>query len=604
MTESQFIEQNKEKWRELESLLAKKVRDPERLYQLFEQVSGDLSYARTFYPNRSVRLYLNNLTLRIFDLVGAKKQSTRWHDLIHLFRYEIPSEVVRAWPAFLISFLIFLSSVLIGIISSFHQPQFARTILGHEYIDMTEQNINSGDPMAVYKKDAKVDMFLGITINNVRVAFLAFVLGLIGGVGTIILLVTNGIMVGVFQYFFYSKGLFLTSFLTIWIHGTIEISSIIIAGAAGLVLGQGLLFPQTYDRLTSLQLSARRAIKILIGTVPLFILAGFLEAFVTRMTSWAIPVKAAIIAGSGFFVLYMWVWIPWRFRSILLFQPEGNYYSPLRNIYSPANEFRNFEQILTFVFTQIREIAGKYLRYFFLPALSLMVVIFWYRLEGLPIEVIAQEDENINLWSFNHGGMIVFILIWLLTTIFLFLSGHFVANNKNDLGSSYMRKAWIPVSIIAFMVSSFLYFLPDTYTLMILILVGPHTLIAANNLICRGQFSWSGLVQEFSFSYRNYFSFLIPLLITAVLWFILFLFFNTALSSFLIEFISWHELFRQPILNEAFYRALIKAMLLLVSLPFYYLLVKATYDAQWIKYQAADLKERLKYFGEPESNFE
>ena len=77
---------------------------------------------------------------------------------------------------------------------------------------MTEENIEKGDPMAVYKDERKLGMFFGITTNNIRVSFLAFVLGFFGSVGTIIVLLQNGIMLGSFQYFFYSKGLFWTSF--------------------------------------------------------------------------------------------------------------------------------------------------------------------------------------------------------------------------------------------------------------------------------------------------------------------------------------------------------------------------------------------------------
>ena len=129
-----------------------------------------------------------------------------------------------------------------------------------------------------------MDMFLGITINNIRVAMMAFVLGIFFSLGTLFVMMQNGIMLGSFLYFFYDKDLLWESSRTIWIHGTIEIAVIIIAGCAGMVLGNGLLFPKTYSRLESFKKSIKAGLKIMVSTIPFFIIAGFLEGFVTRHT--------------------------------------------------------------------------------------------------------------------------------------------------------------------------------------------------------------------------------------------------------------------------------------------------------------------------------
>jgi len=103
--------------------------------------------------------------------------------------------------------------------------------------------------------------------------------------------------------------LFLTSFLAIWTHGTLEISAIIIAGAAGLVLGNSFLFPGTHTRIHSLVRGARRALKICVGLVPVFIVAAFLEGFVTRHTEMPLVLNIFILVASlvfviGYFVVY------------------------------------------------------------------------------------------------------------------------------------------------------------------------------------------------------------------------------------------------------------------------------------------------------------
>jgi len=108
------------------------------------------------------------------------------------------------------------------------------------------------------------------------------------------------------------------SLLAIWLHGTIEISCIVIAGSAGIVMGNSLLFPGTYARLASFRRGALQGLKIVIGLVPCFILAGFLESFVTRhspeMYPWA---SAAIILGSLAFIILYFIVYPFHVERSL-----------------------------------------------------------------------------------------------------------------------------------------------------------------------------------------------------------------------------------------------------------------------------------------------
>jgi uncharacterized membrane protein SpoIIM required for sporulation len=129
-------------------------------------------------------------------------------------------------------------------------------------------------------------------------------MGIVGSLGTAYFLVFNGIMVGVFQYFCYQHGFLETSLLTIWLHGTLEISSIMIAGCAGLVMGNSLMFPKTYTRLESLKKGAKQGLKIIIGLVPLFIIAGFVESFVTRQHLSQLPSLLIIISSAAFIIWY------------------------------------------------------------------------------------------------------------------------------------------------------------------------------------------------------------------------------------------------------------------------------------------------------------
>ena len=155
------------------------------------------------------------------------------------------------------------------------------------------------------KNDNELISALSITQNNLRVAFFTFVGGVFFMIGTIGVMLYNGIMVGAFQMFFAMQDsyAFKESLLTIWIHGTLEISAIILAGAAGLTLGRGLVFPGTYSRIQAFQVSARRGVKMLLGIFPIFVIAGFIEGFVTRHTETPDAIRAIFIILCLFFVL-------------------------------------------------------------------------------------------------------------------------------------------------------------------------------------------------------------------------------------------------------------------------------------------------------------
>ncbi|MCR6641750.1 MAG: stage II sporulation protein M [Sporocytophaga sp.] len=315
MREAAFIKQNSEKWKKFEILLGERYTgDPDKLSELFIELTDDLSYAQTNYPSSKITIYLNDLTLRVHGNIykNKKEKSGRFFSF---WKTELPLSIYKNRKALLASLVIFTISIAIGVVSAYYDDSFVRVILGDNYVNMTISNIERGDPMAVYKGEGETNMFLFITFNNIRVAFMTFAAGVAYALGTVYFLFTNGVMLGSFQTFFYKYDLFLHSVLTIWIHGTIEISSIVIAGGAGLVLGNSLLFPGTYSRGASLMRGAREGAKISLGLVPLFIVAGFLEGFVTRHTEMHNAVKLFIILASAGFIIYYFVFYPKRIHN-------------------------------------------------------------------------------------------------------------------------------------------------------------------------------------------------------------------------------------------------------------------------------------------------
>lgn len=316
MREAAFAKQNKDKWIRFESVLRNNTFiPPDELSTLYVEITDHLSYAQTFYPGSNTLKYLNGLSSLAHQKIYKNKRESRSR-FISFYTREFPLFFVQYHKQLLIAFCAFMFFAIIGAYSAANDGDFVRLIMGDGYVNMTLHNIEKGDPMAVYKDMNQTEMFLGITVNNIRVALTAFVFGVFLSIGTLYILMRNAIMLGSFQYFFFEKGIGWESVRTIWIHGTIEISVIIVAACAGLVLGNSILFPGTYSRLQSFMRGAKNGLKILISTIPFFIIAGLLEGFVTRHTQMPDWLAILIIGGSLFLILFYFVFYPIKLKHV------------------------------------------------------------------------------------------------------------------------------------------------------------------------------------------------------------------------------------------------------------------------------------------------
>ena len=314
MKEVTFIRQNIEKWRDTEKAVEQpRELSPDRLADVYIDLTADLSFAQTHYPYSRITVYLNNLSSALHHVIYRNKRE-KWSRVLTFWTREMPLVLYGVRKELLVSFAIFAVSVFIGALSALNDSTFLRLVLGNEYVDMTLENISKGTPMAVYNTSAELPMFLGITLNNIRVSFICFSLGLLTSLATDFILFTNGVMVGAFQMFFIQQGLFEESFLAIFLHGTLELWAIILAGAAGISLGNGWLFPGTYSRIESFRRGAKKGLKVVVGTIPIFILAGFIESFVTRHTDLPNVARLGIILFSLAFIVYYYIYLPNRKR--------------------------------------------------------------------------------------------------------------------------------------------------------------------------------------------------------------------------------------------------------------------------------------------------
>jgi uncharacterized membrane protein SpoIIM required for sporulation len=282
MREVAFIKQNKEKWLEFEqAIFGKAKKNPDELASLYIHLVNDLSYSQTYYPKSKTVVYLNHLASLTYQKIYKTKREES-NRFVYFFKTEVPLIVYQNRRYILYAFLLFFVFTAIGVISAANDSAFVRLILGDEYVNMTLENIENGNPVAVYKSGSNWGSAVGITANNLYVGIRCFVYGISAGIGTLFVLLSNCIMLGSFQYFFYEQGVFWESVRGIWIHGAMEIFAIVIEAAAGFILGASILFPKTYSRLASFKIGFKNGLKILLSTMPFTFAAGMLEGFVTR----------------------------------------------------------------------------------------------------------------------------------------------------------------------------------------------------------------------------------------------------------------------------------------------------------------------------------
>ncbi|HEY1045506.1 MAG TPA: stage II sporulation protein M [Bacteroidia bacterium] len=315
MRESKFVEQNKEKWEKIEKDLLNKVSDPHVLRTHLIHITDDLSYARTFYKNRSVRVYLNGIAQSVYNRI-YKSKFNFFKSVKKFYIDDVPSIMYHSRKELFFSFLVLILAFTIGFFSSVKDPEFVNTILSDGYVKMTKDNIESGDPMGVYKETQPFQMFVMIASNNIAVSFYLFIFGLIAGYGTLVMLLFNGIMLGTFYHFFYSRGLTADFNYTVWMHGAIEISCMVIVGVAGMLLGKGLINPGSFSRMKAFNIWGRRGSMILLSLIPFIILAAFIESYLTRHTEVSnllrgIFIVLSLILMFGYFAFYPYL----RFRK-------------------------------------------------------------------------------------------------------------------------------------------------------------------------------------------------------------------------------------------------------------------------------------------------
>lgn len=311
MISNVWLEQRKLAWDRLESLIhqAEKYRlknlsaaELSELGLLYRQSASDLSALRSEPSGKVMAEYLNRLVSRAHHFVYAGKKTTL-AGMFRFFTHEYPLIFRRLFRYTLAAFLIFLAGTALGALVTALRPQYGRNFVGPLMMQSIEKHQMWTDSIVSVKPQASA----GIMTNNLTVTFLAFAGGILAGLGTVWLLFQNGLMMGVISTLCgqYHMALRLWGFVAA--HGALELPAIFIAGGAGLRIASGILFPGLLSRKEALAFAGSEAVKLLAGTIPMLIVAGTLEGFLS-------PSKAPFAIKLGVSLTLMallWFWLGW-----------------------------------------------------------------------------------------------------------------------------------------------------------------------------------------------------------------------------------------------------------------------------------------------------
>lgn len=305
MNVDDFYQSRQDSWKALSGLVDKANRGIEqmtpdeiaRLGKLYRAATSDLAIAQRDFPHHRVALYLNQLVGRAHGVV-YRGEPLALRRLVTYATEGFPRIFRETLPFTLTAAALFFATALIAGLATSSNPQNSRWLLPQAVQDlipqMEQKNLWTHIPV-----EERPYASSAIMTNNIRVAMLAFGGGILAGVATVWVMVYNGLVLGgtVGLTFYYGLGFDLLTFMVG--HGVIELSVAMISGGAGLMMGWSILRPGLLRRRDALVIAARRSVTLLAGCVPLLVVAGTIEGFISPAEVIPWPVKWGIGLVTG-----------------------------------------------------------------------------------------------------------------------------------------------------------------------------------------------------------------------------------------------------------------------------------------------------------------
>lgn len=312
MTPDQIVAARKERWERLELLVGKAQRSPRsldssaalELVLLYREASADLARLRSIGVEPMQIIALNRSVTRAHgQLYGRRRRGRRW-SIVGFYSSEYPRLVRKHLWAMLTSLAIFVVCSLMGYFTVQTNPSVVADLLGGGEAETTLRGDKTGEEfLERFQREPGNVLASAVTTNNIVVAFTACVSGITFGLGTVFLLMINGAMVGGFAAAWMMDGAGRAFWETVLVHGALELLGIVIAAGAGLALGYAMWCPGRRTRGRALTEQTRETVKIALGLVPAFIIAGIYEGFLTPNTQ--IPAGVKLVIGVSTMLLYV-----------------------------------------------------------------------------------------------------------------------------------------------------------------------------------------------------------------------------------------------------------------------------------------------------------
>jgi uncharacterized membrane protein SpoIIM required for sporulation len=305
---TQFVQDRQPDWERLDRLVKQagqalgrlgKV-DLRELGALYRQASSDLARAQAAHADPELLDYLNSLVIRAHGIIYRPEQ-TRLKALADFFGREFPALVRQEWRPILLAFLVDVVPALWCVLMANLDPGFIDAVSPpglREHLEKGELWVYRINPIKPLASSA-------IMTNNIAVTFTYFTLGIAFGAGTLWGLLYNGIHFGSIAVIVNQTRMAREFWAFVVPHGALEIPAIYIGGGAGFILGAALLFPGDLTRKDALVVRGRVAVKLVLGCVPILIIAGVIEAFFSPLPPTSMPIFAKFLVGAALFGLLL-----------------------------------------------------------------------------------------------------------------------------------------------------------------------------------------------------------------------------------------------------------------------------------------------------------
>jgi uncharacterized membrane protein SpoIIM required for sporulation len=304
MISTRWIEKRRPHWNRLEQLINASGRsgvsaltptDLQELALLYRQIAADLASVREDSTSTNLAHYLNQLLGRAHNIIYMGRKTDN-RNIFTFYRYTYPAIFRETFSNTLAASLIFLGAAVAGCLLSLNDPSFPRHILGPGMMQSIEQHKMWTDSIVTVKPVASSQ----ILTNNLSVSIATYALGITAGIGTVWMMLLNGLLIGVVGTACWAAHMSLPLWSFVAAHGVLELPAIFIAGGAGFIIARGLLFPGALPRGESLVRAGKLSAQLFFGTIPLLLIAGFIEGFISPSD---LPVGMKFALAAGLFTL-------------------------------------------------------------------------------------------------------------------------------------------------------------------------------------------------------------------------------------------------------------------------------------------------------------